>query len=301
MCPPEYQTFILDSQCEYVRKVFCVIFLWKYNGGIPLFHSRGGSVLFVRQSLKASPYRRPAQVFAGQLLVLAGADGGEIKRRHGGQREEETQPSVRPQRQGELPGQLQVRAPLRLLVAGRWTGPRRVCVSKAQQRGSAQPRRPMVPMVPPGRRAAGLTRPCGMKHVAVLQGLLLGVSAPGGPADALTYIFNHVVYFLVRWPNQNQRNESVSSIFTHTFNFFILASMINILFQFSYFDGLSFFFLDSFIPCLLFPGELWVHTVVVIYYYIYCDFFFSSSKTKHNFVLKLHYNCRSICTICTYY
>lgn len=70
------------------KKCF-MLFLWKYNVGIPLFHS-GDRVLFFRQSLKASPYRRPAQVFAGRLLVLAGADGGEIARRHGGQREEET-------------------------------------------------------------------------------------------------------------------------------------------------------------------------------------------------------------------
>lgn len=34
-----------------------------------------------------------------------------------------------------------------------------------------------------------------MMHVAVPHVLLLGVSAPGGPAEALACIFNHVVYF----------------------------------------------------------------------------------------------------------
>lgn len=86
-------------------------------------------MLFFRQSMKASLYQRrlAAQVFTGRLLVLvlvlAGADGGGIARRHGGQREEESEPPVWPQRPAQLPGQLQVRALLRESVVVGSVGP----------------------------------------------------------------------------------------------------------------------------------------------------------------------------------
>lgn len=142
-------------------------------------------MVFFRQSLKASPSRRPAQVFAGRLLVLAGADGGEIVRRHDGQREEETQPSVRPHRPRKLPGQLQVRALRRVLVAVSRTGLPRACVGEAQQRGSAPAEAADAADACSGETPQrGLNRPRRMKHVAVPHVLLLGVSAPWGTAEA---------------------------------------------------------------------------------------------------------------------
>lgn len=56
-----------------------------------------------------SQHRRTSQVSAGRLH--SGANGGYIARRNGGQRQAKSQPAVWPKHPGELPGQLQVRAP----------------------------------------------------------------------------------------------------------------------------------------------------------------------------------------------
>lgn len=59
-----------------------------------------------------SQHRRTSQVSAGRLH--SGANGGDIARRHGGQRQEESQPAVWPQH----PGELQVRAPAQEACGG---------------------------------------------------------------------------------------------------------------------------------------------------------------------------------------
>lgn len=129
--------FAIYVQCKYH-----LLFLWKHiiSRYTPLL-VWGLSVVFPLV-LKASlnRHRQPAQAFAGRLLVLARADGGGIERRHGEPREEETEPFVWPQRPAQLPGQRQVRSPLRDSAVVSWAGSRGVCASEAQQRGSAEPR-----------------------------------------------------------------------------------------------------------------------------------------------------------------
>lgn len=70
-----------------------------------------------------------------------------------------------------------------------------------------------------GDAAAGLARPCGIKHVAVPHVLLLGVSAPGGPAEALTYTFLIMSYTFgaLAQPESLKRVRELH-LYMHTFN-----------------------------------------------------------------------------------
>lgn len=127
-----------------------------------------------------SHHRRTSQVSAGRLH--GGANGGDLAWRHGGQREEESQPAAWPQHPGELPGQPQVRAP------GVGSSPPWRIIDEPE--GLCRAERCWCWLR--GAAAAGLAQLCGLKSQCVVKSHVwcLGVSAPGGPRRAVCSL-NH--------------------------------------------------------------------------------------------------------------
>lgn len=201
--------WILSAQCKYVWKVFS--FLW--NVSIPLSHSGGRRVSF-------------PPVFEGTTVSAArsGVCGAAARSRRSWWRrnsaaswrtERRGNPALRPAAtSGWTPRPASGRSP----AAGVGGGKLNELPEGVRERGATARLSPAEAAdaadAPPGQtpQQRGLARPCGMEHVAVPHVLLLGVSAPGGPAEALTYIFNHVVYFFfaLAQPESLRRvNESI--------------------------------------------------------------------------------------------
>lgn len=109
---------------------------------------------------------------------LGEANGGEVARRYGGQREEENQPIVWPQRPGEVPVRFQVRIPV-CEALGAWETalPPGGCASM-RSHSAALPRRGCWLL---GAAATRLARLCRVERVVKSHVLCLGVSDPRGP------------------------------------------------------------------------------------------------------------------------